>query len=162
MKHTISVLVENEFGVLARVAGLFSGRGYNIQSLTVAETLDPLVSRMTIITEGDEDHLEQVVKQLNKLVNVIKVKDVSQENPINRTLALIKVAMNETTSAKVLKTVTQIGGEVLDTTATCVIVEFRGDEDKLKSALSVLAPFGILEFSQTGNIAMERGDDVIV
>lgn len=161
MKHTISVLVENEFGVLARIAGLFSGRGYNIKSLTVAETLDSHVSRMTIVTEGDEAHLEQVVKQLNKLVNVIKVKDVSEENPINRTLALVKVKIDQDSRFELIKSIELLGGEVLDAAATCLIVELRGDEEKLKSALNMLTPYGILEFSQTGNIAMERGGDII-
>lgn len=161
MRHTISVLVENEFGVLARVAGLFSGRGYNIQSLTVGETLDPKISRMTIVTAGSDAVLEQIGKQLSKLVNVIKVQDVTKEKPINRILALVKVTLDGKKGKEVLHTVKKMGGEILDRDARCCIAEFRVDEEKLKSILSELKPFGILEFVQTGNIAMQRGRKVI-
>lgn len=161
MRHTISVLVENEFGVLTRVAGLFSGRGYNIQSLTVGETLDPKISRMTIVTSGSDAVLEQIGKQLSKLVNVIRVQDVSREAPINRILALVKVAMGADKRGEVLKSVKKLGGEILDRDAQCCIAEFRVDEEKLKHILSELKTFGILEFVQTGNIAMQRGRKVI-
>jgi len=161
MKHTISVLVENEFGVLTRVSGLFSGRGYNIQSLTVAETLDPKISRMTIITNGSDKVMEQIVKQLNKLVNVIKVFDITAENPINRILALVKVSINQKTRSDVLKSVKRLGGEILDGDDRCCIAEFRGDESKIQSVVTTLKPFGIVEFEQTGNIAIQRGKKVI-
>ncbi|MBI4411686.1 MAG: acetolactate synthase small subunit [Deltaproteobacteria bacterium] len=161
MKHTISVLVENEFGVLARVASLFSGRGYNISSLTVAETLDPKVSRMTIVTEGSDAVLEQIVKQLNKLVNVIKVHDVTAENPINRTLALVKVPLTTIAGGDVTAAIREMGGEVVDSDRKCCIAEFRGDESKISSVIERLKPFGILEFEQTGNIAMQKGTKVI-
>src|SRR3989338_3085553 len=105
MKHTISILVENEFGVLTRVAGLFSGRGYNISSLSVAETLDPHLSRMTIVTSGKDEVIEQITKQLNKLVNVIKVQDVTNQNPVNRILALIRVVLNQKTRPEIIKAV---------------------------------------------------------
>jgi len=157
MRHTISVLVENEFGVLARVAGLFSGRGYNIQSLTVAETLNPLVSRMTIVTSGSDEVIEQIVKQLNKLINVIKVKDVTKEQPINRVLALVKVKVEDKSRSDVLKTIELLHGEILDGNTKFCIAEFRGDEEKIQSVVNLLKPFGILEFEQTGNIAIERG-----
>lgn len=157
MKHTISILVENEFGVLTRVAALFSGRGYNIQSLTVAETLDPQISRMTIITSGSDAVLEQVNKQLNKLVNVIKVQDFTLANPINRILALVKVAVNEKTRADLLKSIELLKGEILDMETSALIVEFRGDEEQIKTALNLLKPYGITEFTQTGNLAMQRG-----
>ena len=161
MKHTISVLVENEFGVLARVASLFSGRGYNISSLTVAETLDPKVSRMTIVTEGSDAVLDQIVKQLDKLVNVIKVHDVTTENPINRILALVKVPVEARNCGDVTTAIREFGGEVLDSDRRCCIAEFRGDEAKISSAIERLKPFGILEFEQTGNIAMQKGKKVI-
>lgn len=157
MKHTISVLVENEFGVLARVAGLFSGRGYNIASLSVAETLDPRLSRMTIVTNGNDSVIEQITKQLNKLVNVVKVQDVTGQNPVNRVLALIKVGMNEKNRAEVLKAVGVWGGEILDSDAKSCLIEIRGDEEKINTTLGLLKPYGILDFVQTGNIAMQRG-----
>ncbi|MBX7148062.1 acetolactate synthase small subunit [bacterium] len=156
MKHTISVLVENEFGVLTRVAGLFSGRGFNIQSLTVAETLDPALSRMTLVTTGDDAMLEQITKQLNKLVNIIKVTDLVAEKAICRMYALLKVNISVKTRTDVLKTVEMIGGEILDVDAKSATVEVRGDEPKIQSALNLLKPFGIIEFVQSGAIAMER------
>lgn len=157
MKHTISVLVENEFGVLTRVAGLFSGRGYNIASLSVAETLDPRLSRMTIVTQGNDAVIEQITKQLNKLVNVVKVQDVTGQNPVNRILALIKVGMNSKNSAELLQAVQALGGEVLDSDSKSCLLEIRGDEEKIKTALGKLDRYGILDFAQTGNIAMQRG-----
>jgi len=161
MKHTISILVENEFGVLTRVAGLFSGRGFNIQSLTVAETLDPKISRMTIVTDGNEATLEQINKQLNKLVNVIKVTDVTTENPINRILTLIKVNINPKSKIEVIKTIELMGGEILDSDGKSVIVEFRGDEEKILSAINLLKPHGIMDFVQTGNIAIQKCRKVV-
>ena len=138
MKHTISALVENEFGVLTRIAGLFSGRGYNIQSLTVAETLDPHVSRMTIVTSGNDAVIDQINKQLSKLVNVIKVRDMTSERAINRILALVKVKLNETNRNEVIKAVETIGGEVLDVEETYCVVEVRGDEEKIVSSVNRL------------------------
>ena len=161
MKHTVSALVENEFGVLARIAGLFSGRGYNIQSLTVAETLDPAISRMTIVTEADDDVMEQITKQLRKLINVIKVRDVTAENPINRILALIKVKSDSKKKANLAKTIRALKGEILEQDGQCAIAEFTGDEEKIKKILEKLKPFGILEFEQTGSITIERGKKVI-
>lgn len=161
MQHTISVLVENEFGVLARVAGLFSGRGYNIQSLSVAETLDPHVSRMTLVTSGSDSVIEQITKQLNKLVNVIKVKDVTSEDPIDRILAMIKVNLSQKTRPEIFKAVKLCGGEILDADPKCCIVEVRGNDEKVKAAIHLLKPYGILEFVQTGNIAIQRGKQVI-
>lgn len=157
MRHTISVLVENEFGVLTRVAGLFSGRGYNIQSLTVAETLDPAISRMTIVTSGSDAVIEQITKQLNKLINVIKVQDVTGKDPINRILALFKVTLNQKTRPEILKAIELLGGEVLDANAKYCVAEIRGDDNKLKSAINLLKPYGIIDFAQTGNIAVHRG-----
>ncbi|OGP10384.1 MAG: acetolactate synthase small subunit [Deltaproteobacteria bacterium GWA2_45_12] len=159
MKHTISALVENEFGVLTRIAGLFSGRGYNIQSLTVAETLDPHVSRMTIVTSGNDAVIDQINKQLSKLVNVIKVRDMTSERAINRILALVKVKLNETNRNEVIKAVETIGGEVLDVEETYCVVEVRGDEEKIGSTLNLLKPYGILDFAQTGNICIPRGKE---
>ncbi len=156
MKHTISALVENEFGVLSRITGLFSGRGFNIQSLTVAETMDPLISRLTLVTSGNDATIEQITKQLNKLINVIKVVDVTNENPINRILALLKVSINQKTRPEVIKSVELLGGEILDVDAKSCIFEVRGDEEKVKSAINLLKPYGIQDFIQTGNIAMQK------
>lgn len=161
MKHTLSILVENEFGVLTRVSGLFSGRGFNIQSLTVAETLDPTISRMTLTTSGSDSIVEQINKQLNKLVNVIKVQDVTKTNAINHMLALIKVGINSKNRFEVLKTIDLLGGETLDTESKYCIAQFRGDHDKIKTVLNQLKPYGIIEFNQTGSITMERGSKVM-
>lgn len=157
MKHTISVLVENEFGVLARVAGLFSGRGFNIQSLTVAETLDPKISRMTLVSSGDDAALEQMVKQLDKLVNVIKVLDVTKERQISRTLALIKLEVDKKSRKELEDALKKTSGRILDEDKSLIIVEVHGEEADLAQAVEVLKPFHIVEFAQTGSIAMQKG-----
>lgn len=162
MKHTISALVENEFGVLTRVAGLFSGRGFNIQSLTVAETLNPKVSRMTLTTSGSEETVEQIIKQLDKLVNVIAVQDLTGEKVVNRIISLVKVLLTHKNRYEVMKTVELLGAEILDADAECCIVEVRGDEEKIKSALNLLKPYGVIEFDQSGSIAMQRGKEVML
>lgn len=158
MKHTISVLVENEFGVLTRVSGMFSGRGFNIQSLTVAETLDPRVSRITLVTSGKDDMIEQIEKQLNKLVNVIKVQEMTPQNALTRDLALIKISINQKNRAEVLKAIELIGGKILDVDESkYAIVEICGEEEKVRSALNLLKPFGIVDYVQTGTIAIQKG-----
>lgn len=161
MRHTISVLVENEFGVLARVAGLFAGRGYNIQSLSVAETLDPHISRITMVTTGNDSVIEQITKQLNKLVNVLKVSDLTKENPINRILALVKVSTGAKSKSEIDSAVKSLGGEILDSDSKCSVVEVRGDEEKIQKALKLLKVHGIIEFVQTGNISIQRGKGTI-
>jgi len=157
MRHTISVLVENEFGVLARVAGLFSGRGFNIESLAVAETLDPTVSRITMVTRGDDQVLEQVEKQLNKLVSVIKVTDFADSPHVKREMALVKVTADEKTRAEVMNIVDIFRGKVIDVGPRSYIVELTGDEEKIQAVLALLAPLGIREIVRTGKIAMHRG-----
>lgn len=157
MRHTISVLVENEFGVLARVAGLFSGRGFNIESLTVAETLDPTMSRITLVTRGDDRVIEQITKQLNKLVSVIKVIDFTQTNHVERELALVKVTANEKTRAEVMHIVDIFRGKVIDVSPRSYLIEVTGDEDKITAILDLLRPLGILEIARTGKVAMHRG-----
>lgn len=161
MRHIITALVENEFGVLARIAGLFSGRGYNIQSLTVAETLDPKFSRMTIVTSGTDSVMEQITKQLDKLVNVIKVQDITKEKAINRVLGLVKITADKKKAGEIKKQVPKLGGEILNADSDCVMIEIRGDEANLETALKKLKPYGILEFEKTGNIAMQKGRKVI-
>ncbi len=157
MRHTISVLVENEFGVLARVAGLFSGRGFNIESLTVAETLDPAVSRITLVTRGDDQVLEQINKQLNKLISVIKVMDFNEVNHVERELALIKVAANEQNRSELMHIVDIFRCKVIDVSPRSYLLEVTGDEDKITALLQLLQPLGIKEIARTGKVAMHRG-----
>jgi acetolactate synthase-1/3 small subunit len=157
MRHTISVLVENEFGVLARVAGLFSGRGFNIESLTVAETLDPTMSRITLVTRGDDRVVEQIEKQLNKLICVVKVTDFADSPHVEREMALIKVTADEETRAEVMSIVDIFRGKVVDVGPSSYIVEITGDEHKIQALLELLTPLGIREIVRTGKVAMHRG-----
>jgi len=156
MKHTISVLVENKFGVLARIAGLFSGRGYNIDSLSVAETMDPTVSRMTIVAQGDDRVLEQITKQLNKLVDVIKVNDYAGKDFLERELVLVKVHTTAQTRPEVMNIVDIFRGKIVDVDHASVTVELTGREDKIDALLELLKPFGIRELVRTGKIAIAR------
>lgn len=156
-KHTISVLVENKAGVLARIAGLFSARGYNIDSLAVGETEDPSVSRMTIVVKGDETVLEQVEKQLNKLVDIIKVADYVDAQHVERDLALIKVKCDKMTRPDLLQTAHIFGARVLDATPESVIIEMAGPEQKVEALIEMLKTFGIKELVRTGIVAMGRG-----
>ena len=157
MRHTISVLVENEFGVLARVAGLFSGRGFNIESLSVAETLDPTISRLTLVTRGDDQVLEQIEKQLNKLVNVIRVTDFTNTEHVERELVLIKVAAEERTRGELDNIVAIVRAKIIDESRQSYIVEITGTEDKVRALIELLTPLGILEVVRTGRVAMFRG-----
>jgi len=157
MRHTISVLVENEFGVLARVAGLFSGRGFNIESLSVAETLDPTISRLTLVTRGDDQVLEQIEKQLNKLVNVIRVTDFTNTQHVERELVLIKVKAAERTRGELVNIVDIFRAKIIDVSRQSYIVEITGTEDKVRALIELLTPLGILEVVRTGRVAMFRG-----
>jgi acetolactate synthase-1/3 small subunit len=157
MRHTINVLVENEFGVLARVAGLFSGRGFNIESLSVAETLDPSVSTMTIVTRGDDQVLEQITKQLNKLVSVIKVTDLLGKEYVAREMVLVKVAAKTATRAEILSITDIFRGKVVDVSSKHYTIEVTGDVEKIKAFLELLKPMGIKEVARTGQIALVRG-----
>lgn len=161
MRHTISILVENEFGVLARVSGLFSGRGFNIKSLSVAETLDPSVSRITLVTDGDDQIVEQITKQLNKLVCVIKVIDFQEAAHVEREMALIKVAADERTRSEVLNIVDIFRGKVIDVDLRSYVIEVTGDEEKINALLNLLKPLGIKEIVRTGKVAMHRGLQVL-
>ena len=157
MRHTISVLVENEFGVLARVAGLFSGRGFNIESLSVAETLDPTVSRITLVTRGDDQVLEQIEKQLNKLINVIRVTDFAETEHVERELVLVKVAVGEKTRGELMSIVEIFRAKIIDVASESCIVEITGTEDKVSKLVELLKPLGVLEIVRTGKVAMFRG-----
>ncbi|MCG6980662.1 MAG: acetolactate synthase small subunit [Deltaproteobacteria bacterium] len=156
MRHTLGVLVENQPGVLSRVAGLFSGRGFNIESLTVAPTLDPQVSHITLVTTGDETIMEQIVKQLNKLVNVIKVIDFREVKFVDREMALIKVKADAITRAEVLRIVDIFRGKVVDVSPNFFTIEVTGDEGKIDAILDLLAQLGIVEVVRTGKVAIAR------
>ncbi len=152
----LSLLVDNEPGVLSRVAGLFSGRGYNIESLCVAETMDPNTSRITLVTEGDDLILEQIKKQLNKLINVIKVHTLSGLDFIEREMALIKVSAKAQHRAEILRIVDIFRCKVVDVGPEHYTIEVTGSKGKLDAILSLLKPMGIREIAKTGTIAMFR------
>ena len=156
-KHTISVLVENKFGVLSRVAGLFSARGYNIESLSVGKTLDPSVSRMTLVVSGDEFVIEQVMKQLHKLIDVIKVNDLTDESHVERELVLIRVNAEPQHRAEIMRTADIFRARVVDVTPLSFVLEATGDEGKLEALLELLRPMGIQEIVRTGKVAISRG-----
>jgi acetolactate synthase-1/3 small subunit len=156
-KHTISVLVENKFGVLSRVAGLFSARGYNIESLSVGETLDPTVSRMTLVVTGDGFVIEQVMKQLHKLIDVIKVNDLTDESHVERELVLIRVNAEPQHRAEILRTADIFRAKVVDVTPLSFVLEATGDEAKLEALIELLRPMGIQELVRTGKVAIARG-----
>ncbi len=157
MRHTISVLVENEFGVLSRVSGLFSGRGFNIESLSVAETLDPSVSRMTIVTSGNDQIIEQILKQLNKLISVIKVVDLTGAETVDRELVLVKVNAESETKAEVLRLVDIFRAKIVDVAPRCYTIEMTGDGTKVNAFLQLLRPIGIKEVVRTGLVSIARG-----
>ena len=157
MRHTISVLVENQPGVLARCAGLFARRGFNIESLAVSTTEDPSVSRMTIVVEGPEWVLEQISKQLYKLMEVIKVLDHTGDAVVSRELALIKVTAEDRTRAELMTIVDIFRGKVIDVSPHSYLIEVTGDASKIAAILELLKPIGIKEIARTGTVAMHRG-----
>lgn len=161
MKHIISVLVENEFGVLSRISGLFSGRGFNIESLCVAETLDPTISTMTVVTTGDDAIIEQILKQLNKLINVIKVIDFRDTDYVSREMVLVKVNADEKTREEILRMVEIFRGKIIDVSQKTYTIMITGDEEKLRAFLALVRPLGIKDLVRTGPIAMARGDRII-
>ncbi|MBI1846649.1 MAG: acetolactate synthase small subunit [Candidatus Rokubacteria bacterium] len=156
-KHTIAILVENKFGVLSRVAGLFSARGYNIESLSVGETLDPTVSRMTIVVRGDEFVIEQVMKQLHKLIDVVKVSDLTDDSHVQRELVLIRVNAEPQHRNEILRTADIFRAKVIDVTPSSFVLEATGDEGKLEALIELLRPMGIQEIVRTGKVAIARG-----
>ena len=158
MRHTISVLMNNRFGVLSRVSGLFSSRGFNIESLNVAETSDPEVSRMTIVTRGDNAKIEQITKQLNKLVDVIKVVDLTEEKFIDRELLLVKMNAEVRVREEILRIVDLFRAKVVDVSPSTYTIEITGDEGKITGFLDLLAPLGIKEVVRSGRIAVSRGN----
>ena len=162
MRHTISVLVDNRPGVLSRIAGLFSGRGFNIESLSVNETLDPTMSQMTIVTRGDDRILEQINKQLNKLIDIIKVIDYESSGSdfIERELALIKVNVDEHKRFEVLSIIDIFRCKVVDVSRTHYTVEVTGDENKIQAIIDLFRPLGIKELVRSGKAAMLRENKI--
>ena len=156
MDHIISVTVENKFGVLSRVAGLFSGRGFNIESLSVAPALDPSMSMMTIVTSGDDRIIEQIVKQLNKLIDVIKVVDLNESEFVARKTALIKVHTKPEDRAEALRITDIFRASVIDSTPTTYTLEVTGDTKKIEAIINLLQPLGIKELVRTGRVAIAR------
>lgn len=158
MKHTISVLVENKFGVLSRVAGLFSGRGFNIESLSVAPTLDSSTSRMTIVTRGDDAIIEQITKQLNKLIDVIKVIEFTDEEEyVVREVALVKVNAEQENRAEILRMTEVFRGKVVDVSPKTYTIEVTGTENKVNAFVEMVRPLGVIEIARSGKVAMSRG-----
>ena len=156
MRHTISILVENKFGVLTRVAGLFSGRGYNIDSLNVAPTHDSTASRMTIVTHGDESTLEQIVKQLNKLPDVLKVQDFREGEYVDRELVLVKVGVDSKSRAEVMQITDIFRAKIVDVQPKTLTIEITGNESKVEKFIDLMKTFGVLELTRTGKAAMPR------
>ena len=156
MRHTISVLVENKFGALTRIAGLFSGRGYNIDTLNVAPTQDPSASRMTIVTRGDDATLEQIVKQLNKLVDVLKVIDFRDGEYVDRELALVKVEVDSKSRAEVMQITDIFRAKIVDVQPKSVTIEITGSEEKVEKFIDLMRAFGIVDLTRTGKVAMAR------
>lgn len=158
MRHIMSILVENKFGVLSRISGLFSGRGYNIESLTVNMTEKSDLSMITIVTTGDDQVIEQIIKQLRRLINVIKVRDLTLYNHIERELILIKLFVNSKNRSDVYNIVNSFRGKVVDLTSDSIVIEITGDEQKLEAFIEVVRPFGIIELVRTGALAIGRGN----
>ena len=155
-KHTLTMLVDNEPGVLSRVAGLFSGRGFNIESLCVAATMDPKVSRITLVTKANPSLVEQIEKQLNKLVNIIKVREMTREESVQREMALICVKANKEHRAEILRIVDIFRCKVVDVGLEHYIIEVTGDEGKLGALLNLLKPIGIKKIARSGTLALFR------
>ena len=156
MQHTISVLVENKFGVLTRIAGLFSGRGYNIDTLNVGPTQNPKVSRMTIVTRGDDSTIEQIVKQLKKLVNVLEVLDFRDTEYVDRELVLVKVEVDSATRAEVMQITDIFRAKIVDVQPKSLTIEISGNESKVDKFLSLMGTFGVIGLTRTGKVALLR------
>ncbi len=160
MKHTLSILVENHAGVLSKVSGLFSRRGFNIDSLAVGVTEDPTISRITIVVSGDEHLVEQVEKQLNKLIPVIKVKTLEPAEQLSRELMLVKAGCNTKQRPEVMKIAELMGARIVDVAQTVLTLEFTDTLERCETLLSLLKPYGIKEIVRTGTIAIEKGSAI--
>lgn len=156
MRHTISVLVENKFGVLARVSGMFSGRGFNIDTLNVAPMHDPAMSRITVVLKGDDSALDMVIKQLRKLVNVVDVIDFKEGQAVARELVLVKVKANAQSRFELLQIKDIFRAKIVHLSHDALIIEATGDDEKVAALLGLLEPFGIIEIARTGRLALKR------
>src|SRR3972149_5645878 len=160
MKHTISVLVENQFGTFNRVVTMFSGKGFNVTSISIGETENPEISRMTIVTAGDDKIIEQVVKQLNRLIDTIKVVDLTGQSRTERELALITVYYQKGTRAEITNVCSIFRGNVVDINNKTLTLEITGPPDKIDAAINVLEPYGIKEMARSGTVALKRGEQL--
>jgi acetolactate synthase I/III small subunit len=156
MRHTLSVTVENKFGVLARIAGLFSGRGFNIDTLNVAPMHDPSLSRITVVLKGDDSALDMVIKQLRKLVNVVDVLDFKEGQAVARELVLVKVRADNRTRPELLQIKDIFRAKIVHLSLDALIIEATGDDEKVTALLGLLEPFGIIELARTGRLALKR------
>lgn len=156
VNHTISVLVSNEVGVLSRIVDLFSGRGYNIESLTVAPTIDSIYSRVTIVTQADDDVIEQICKQLNRLIPVIKVANLSTGDAIEHEIGLLKVGVSDENRAEFINIITQAGATIMDVTDKVYTVKIDGDQNKVQTLAELMRSFGIKEFVRSGKVAITK------
>ncbi len=156
MRHTISIFVDNESGVLSRIAGLFSARGFNIESLNVAPTEDPETSRITLLTSGDDFIIQQIIKRFNNMVNVIRVTDLTETNRVEREMALIKIKTTEKSRAEILRITDIFRAKIVDTSLKSYTIEITGDTEKVGGFIDLLEPFGIKEIARTGTVAMTR------
>jgi len=156
MRHTLSALVENKFGVLARVSGMFSGRGFNIDSLNVAPTHDPALSRITTIVKGDDETLDQITKQLRKLINVVEVTDFSAGQAVERELILVKVKADGQSRSEILQICDIFRAKIINVAKDNVIIEITGDDGKTTAFIDLLAQFGIIDLARTGKLALSR------
>jgi acetolactate synthase-1/3 small subunit len=156
VRHTITLLVDNESGVLSRIAGLFSARGFNIESLNVGETLDPETSRITLVTTGDDFIIQQIIKRFNNMVNVIKVSDLTDEVRVEREMVLVRMDARDETRAEILRTADIFRAKVVDVGPKSYTLELTGDKDKINGFIELLRPMGIKEIARTGTVAMKR------
>jgi len=156
LRHTISIFVDNESGVLSRIAGLFSARGFNIECLNVAPTEDPDTSRITLVTSGDDFIIQQIIKRFNNMVNVIRVTDLSETNMVEREMALIKIKTTEKNRAEILRITDIFRAKIVDTSLKSYTIEITGDIQKVGGFIDLLNPFGIKEIARTGTVAMTR------
>ncbi len=161
MKHTISVLVENQFGTFNRVVTMFSGKGFNVQSISIGETETPDISRMTLVITGDDKIIEQVVKQLNRLIDTIKVVDLTGQTRVERELALITVFYQKGTRLEITNVCNIFRGNVVDINNKTITLEVTGPPDKIDAVVNVLTPYGIKEMARSGTVALKRGEQII-
>ena len=160
MQHVISVLVENKFGTFNRVVTMFAAKGFNINSMTIGETDVPDISRMTIMTTGDDKLIEQIVKQLNRLIDTIKVIDLTAQNRVQRELALIKVSYQKNTRSEIMDVCEIFRGNIVDINNRTIMLEITGPPDKIDAAVNVLSPFGIKEMARSGIVVLQRGEQI--